>query len=75
MSDAARFAAVVYNPIKVDLDALRTAADRAATDAGWGDTRWYETTVEDPGAGPTRKACVQTSVRASSVASAGRWHA
>jgi diacylglycerol kinase (ATP) len=49
-------AAVVYNPIKVDLDALRTTVEAAANDAGWGATRWYETSEEDPGEGMTRQA-------------------
>jgi diacylglycerol kinase (ATP) len=49
-------AAVVYNPIKVDLDALRATVSAAESEAGWGETRWYETSVEDPGEGVTRKA-------------------
>jgi len=59
MADSApetRTAAVVYNPIKVDLDAMRAAVDAAATSAGWGTTRWYETSEEDPGEGQTRQA-------------------
>ena len=55
-SAAPRTAAVVYNPIKVDLDALRAAVDAAAERAGWGESRWYETSVEDPGEGMTRQA-------------------
>jgi diacylglycerol kinase (ATP) len=51
-----RTAAVVYNPIKVDLDTLRTSVNTAAESAGWGPTRWYETTEEDPGEGMTRRA-------------------
>jgi diacylglycerol kinase family enzyme len=52
----ARVAAVVYNPIKVDLPALEAvvAAEQAA--AGWGETLWFETTVEDPGRGATEAA-------------------
>ncbi|WP_210508204.1 diacylglycerol kinase family protein [Naasia sp. SYSU D00057] len=59
MADSApetRTAAVVYNPIKVDLDAMRAAVDAAAASAGWGTTRWYETSEEDPGEGQTRQA-------------------
>jgi len=51
-----RVAAVVYNPIKVDLDALRDAVASAAADAGWGETRWFETSVEDVGQGVTAEA-------------------
>ena len=49
-------AAVVYNPIKVDLEALKETVGTAEREAGWGETRWYETSVEDPGEGVTRKA-------------------
>ncbi|HEY8320059.1 MAG TPA: diacylglycerol kinase family protein [Amnibacterium sp.] len=51
-----RHAAVVYNPIKVDLDALRETVHTAAQQAGWGDTRWYETSEEDPGTGQAKQA-------------------
>lgn len=46
-----RHAAVVYNPIKVDLEALKASVDGAAAEAGWGESRWYETSEEDPGTG------------------------
>ncbi|RFA18057.1 diacylglycerol/lipid kinase family protein [Subtercola boreus] len=49
-------AAVIYNPIKVDLDALREAIDSAARDAGWGESVWLETSVDDVGQGVTRQA-------------------
>ncbi len=49
-------AAVVYNPIKVELDDVRAAVQEAETAAGWGETRWYETSVDDPGEGVTKKA-------------------
>lgn len=51
-----RIAAVVYNPIKVDLDALRSTVGSAAADAGWGETLWFETSVDDVGQEVTRKA-------------------
>jgi diacylglycerol kinase family enzyme len=51
-----KLAAVVYNPIKVDLDALKAAVEREETAAGWETTLWLETSVEDPGAGVTREA-------------------
>ena len=49
-------AAVIYNPIKVDIDALRTAVIAAASDAGWGETLWLQTSVEDVGQGVARTA-------------------
>lgn len=55
-SEAQRVAAVVYNPIKVDLDRLKQVVGDAAREAGWGESRWYETSVEDPGQGATSKA-------------------
>lgn len=51
-----KIAAIVYNPIKVDLDELRAAVDSAAADAGWGESLWFETSVEDVGQGATAKA-------------------
>jgi len=51
-----RKAAIVYNPIKVDLDSLREAVNSAASDAGWGETLWLETSVEDVGQGVTAEA-------------------
>jgi diacylglycerol kinase family enzyme len=58
-TDGSRVAAVVYNPIKVDLDAVKAvvAAEEAA--AGWGETLWFETSAEDPGAGATDAALAQ----------------
>jgi diacylglycerol kinase family enzyme len=47
---------VIYNPTKVDLDALRDVVDSAAADAGWAESVWLETTVEDVGQGVTEKA-------------------
>ncbi|MGD8165955.1 diacylglycerol/lipid kinase family protein [Herbiconiux sp. P16] len=49
-------AAVVYNPIKVDLDALRAAVTTEADAAGWGETLWLETSVDDVGQEVTRQA-------------------
>ncbi|RUR01777.1 diacylglycerol/lipid kinase family protein [Labedella endophytica] len=48
-----RWAAVVYNPVKIDVDTLRPIIELAAVSEGWGETRWAETSVEDPGAGIT----------------------
>jgi diacylglycerol kinase (ATP) len=58
-SSPARRAAVVYNPVKVDVAELRTAVDAAAAEAGWGETIWLETSVEDPGIGQAREAAAQ----------------
>lgn len=49
-------AAVIYNPIKVDLEALRATVTAAASDAGWNESIWLETSVEDVGQGVTRQA-------------------
>lgn len=51
-----RHAAVVYNPIKVDLRKLKKAVGAAETAAGWRSTKWYPTTKEDTGQGATREA-------------------
>jgi diacylglycerol kinase family enzyme len=50
------FAAVVFNPVKVDEARLRAIVEQEARDAGWRETRWYETSVEDPGIGQARQA-------------------
>jgi len=42
-------AAVVYNPIKVDIARLTTAVETAAARAGVTDLMWLETTVEEEG--------------------------
>lgn len=51
-----RVAAVIYNPIKVDLPALKQSVAQAESDARWQTTLWYETSEEDPGGGVTRQA-------------------
>ena len=53
---ATRQAAVVYNPIKVDVDQLRHAVAVAESRAGWRKSVWLETSEEDPGAGQARRA-------------------
>jgi len=55
-SPALRQAAVVYNPIKTDIDRLRQSVDAAAAAAGWAESLWLETSVEDPGQRVTRRA-------------------
>lgn len=49
-------AAVIYNPVKVDIDALRAEVTAKASAAGWAEPTWYETSVEDVGQGVTRQA-------------------
>ncbi|MDH2443528.1 diacylglycerol kinase family protein [Amnibacterium sp. CER49] len=49
-------AAVVFNPIKVDLDQLRKVVGASAERHGWSETRWYETSEEDPGTGQAKQA-------------------
>lgn len=51
-----RTAAVIYNPVKVDLDALREAVNAEAAAAGWAESLWLETSVEDVGQGVTAEA-------------------
>lgn len=52
----AQRAALVYNPTKADVDRLRTAVESAAAVTGWEAPLFYETTVEDIGAGVARRA-------------------
>lgn len=49
-------AAVVYQPFKTDLAALRAAVGQYEQSAGWGATRWYETDADDAGVRATRQA-------------------
>ena len=51
-----RLAAVVYNPIKIDLDALKQVVEREEQAAGWEPTLWFATSEEDPGQGPAKQA-------------------
>lgn len=46
----------MYNPVKVDLDTLRATVGSEATAAGWGETLWQETSIDDVGQGATRAA-------------------
>jgi diacylglycerol kinase family enzyme len=49
-------AAVVYNPIKVDLEALQATVNAAAEEAGWLAPLWFGTTEEDIGQLVTKEA-------------------
>ncbi|GHD41646.1 diacylglycerol kinase [Mycetocola manganoxydans] len=53
---SAKVAALVYNPIKVDLDAIKAVVAAEEKAAGWGETLYFETSVEDPGQGATKRA-------------------
>jgi diacylglycerol kinase family enzyme len=53
---APNVAAVVFNPIKVNLKSLRAAVAREEKDAGWGETLWLETSEKDPGGGQAKQA-------------------
>jgi len=56
---ATRQAAVVYNPIKVDIDQLRHAVAVAESRAGWRKSVWLETSKKDPGGGQARQAIAE----------------
>ncbi|TFB54690.1 diacylglycerol/lipid kinase family protein [Cryobacterium tagatosivorans] len=61
-------AAVVYNPIKVDLDNLKRLVGAEQTAAGWPETLWLETSEDDPGQGQAAEAIA---ARASVILVAG----
>ncbi len=48
------YAAVVYNPLTVDLARLRSSVNAAAAAAGWSDSLWYPTSPTDAGQHATR---------------------
>lgn len=54
-----RRAALVYNPTKVAVDALRASVSRLSAAAGWAEPLFLETTIEDLGDGATRAALEQ----------------
>ena len=49
-------AAVVYNPVKIDVDQVRAEVARAERTAGRGTTLWFETSEDDVGQGAARAA-------------------
>ncbi|QEO08942.1 diacylglycerol/lipid kinase family protein [Protaetiibacter larvae] len=53
---AARRAAVVFNPVKVDIERLRAAVAAAESASGWAKSLWLETTTDDPGQGQAETA-------------------
>jgi diacylglycerol kinase family enzyme len=54
-----RRAAIIYNPTKVDLAKLKRAVAKSQKDAGWADSIWLSTTVDDIGGGQARQAIEQ----------------
>jgi YegS/Rv2252/BmrU family lipid kinase len=44
-------AAIIVNPAKSDVAEIRTRIDEAFSAAGWSESLWLETTLEDPGRG------------------------
>ena len=56
---ALQHAAVVYNPLKVDLPKLSRLVAAAEHDAGWGRTQWFSTSIADAGQLVTRTAIGQ----------------
>lgn len=53
---ASKIAAVIYNPIKVDVDAIKSAIAAEKATSGWDETQYFATTEEDPGQGMTQHA-------------------
>ena len=56
MPNNVKHAAVIYNPIKVDLENLKSLVNEAAEAAGWGDSMWFATTEEEVGQRATASA-------------------
>ncbi|MBX3100679.1 MAG: NAD(+)/NADH kinase [Salinibacterium sp.] len=55
-ADKKQRAALVYNPIKVDIDKLKKSIQSASKAAGWASPLWFETSVSDGGQGVTASA-------------------
>lgn len=49
-------AAVIVNPVNVNRSVVRATIDAEARRQGWGLTRWFETTIDDPGHDATARA-------------------
>ena len=47
---------MVYNPVKVDLAKLRASVTAAERAAGWAQTQWFETSIDDVGQHATQRA-------------------
>ena len=55
-TELTRRAAVIVQPLAVDAATLRCSLDERMRELGWLPPQWFETTVQDPGTGPTRRA-------------------
>ncbi|HEX3680431.1 MAG TPA: diacylglycerol kinase family protein [Galbitalea sp.] len=55
----AKTAAVIYNPVKVNLKNLKAAVKLAESRAGWNRSHWFETSVLDPGGEVTKRALAE----------------
>ena len=55
-SSKTKTAAVIYNPIKVNLKTLKATVKSAEGEAGWTKTLWFETSVLDPGGDAAKQA-------------------
>jgi len=53
---ATRTAAIIYNPVKVELGVLRKLLGREEQTAGWRESLWIATSEDDPGQGAASKA-------------------
>ncbi|RIX27841.1 diacylglycerol/lipid kinase family protein [Amnibacterium setariae] len=51
-----KLAAVVYNPVKIEVDTLRPVVEAEERAASWEPSLWFETSEEDPGGGQTKQA-------------------
>ncbi|WP_105035795.1 diacylglycerol/lipid kinase family protein [Cryobacterium aureum] len=51
-----RHAAVIYNPIKIDLDAMKAVVGHEETENDWDQTIWLSTSEDDPGQGRAAEA-------------------
>ncbi|WP_309615247.1 diacylglycerol kinase family lipid kinase [Salinibacterium sp.] len=49
-------AAVVYNPLKVDIQRLKASVEATEKAAGWAKTAWFETSIRDAGQDVTASA-------------------
>ena len=58
-STKAKTAAVIYNPIKVNLKTLKATVKLAESQAGWSKSMWFATSVLDPGGEVTKHALAE----------------
>ncbi|MEO7123127.1 MAG: diacylglycerol kinase family protein [Lacisediminihabitans sp.] len=68
MTTSEHRAAIVYNPIKIDIKKLKKAVAHAEESAGWGKSHWFETSEDDWGQGGARRSLA---ARADVVIAAG----